>query len=139
MGIDANGSENPKIGGTNIALILFVEYHTAFRQSASYLMSQQPDLEVVSQAGSVVEGREKMTEGGIDAAIVDIPLPDEGTEEMVRDLHEAHPSVPVLVMTTIQDTEVHDRFLGAGASEVLAKDVPFGEVLAAVRRLGSET
>jgi DNA-binding response OmpR family regulator len=138
LGIDANGSENRKIGGTNIALILFVEYHTAFRQSASYLMDQQPDLEVVSQAGSVAEGRERMAEGGIDAAIVDIPLPDEGAQEMVRDLHEANPSVPVLVMTTIQDTKVHDKFLRAGASEMLSKDVPFSEVLVAVRRLRSE-
>ena len=43
-------------------------------------------MEVVSQAGSVAEGRQKMAQGGIDAAIVDIPLPDEGAEDMVRDL-----------------------------------------------------
>ena len=55
-----------------MALILFVEYHSAFRQAASYVMDQEPDLEVVAQAGSVAEGREKMADGGIDAAIVDI-------------------------------------------------------------------
>ena len=92
-------------------LILFVEYHTAFRQSAYYLMDREPDLEVVSQAASVAEGRQKMAEGGIDAAIVDIPLPDEGAEEMVRDLCGANPSVPVLVMTHLEDPEVHGRFL----------------------------
>ncbi len=127
------------MGGTKIALILFVEYHAAFRQSASYLMDQQPDLEVVSQAGSVAEGRDKMAEGGIDAAVVDIPLPDGGAQEMVRELHEANPSVPVLVMTTIEDPKVHEGYLRAGASEVLSKDVSFGEVLAAVRRLGGGT
>ena len=116
--------------------ILFVEYHTAFRQSASYLMDQEPDLEVVSQAGSVADGRLRMEEGGVDAAIVDIPLPDEGAPELVRDLHEANPSIPVLVMTAIEDPEVHDRFLRAGASEVLEKGISFDEVLAAVRRLG---
>ena len=135
--IDDNGTANRQIGGTKIALILFVEYHTAFRQSASYLMDQEPDLEVVSQAASVAEGREKMAEGGIDAAVVDIPLPDDGAQEMVRELHEANPSVPVLVMTHIEDTEVHGAFLQAGAKEVLAKGVPFAEVLAAVRRLGA--
>ena len=61
-----------------MALILFVEYHSVFRQAASYLMDQEPDLEVVAQGGSVAEGRQKMAEGGIDTAIVDIPLPDEG-------------------------------------------------------------
>ena len=138
MGIDAKGSENRQIGGTKIALILFVEYHTAFRQSASYLMDQEEDLEVVSQVGSVAEGRQRMAEGGIDAAIVDIPLPDEGASEMVRDLHEANPSIPVLVLTDIEDTEVHQKFLRSGANEVRAKDIPFGEVLAAVRRLGGD-
>jgi hypothetical protein len=43
-----------------MALILFVEYHVAFRQAASYLMDQEPDLEVVSQAGSVADGRQRM-------------------------------------------------------------------------------
>jgi DNA-binding NarL/FixJ family response regulator len=74
-----------------MALILFVEYHSAFRQAASYVMDQEADLEVVAQGGSVVEGRQRMAEGGIDAAIVDIPLPDEGATQMVRDLHEANP------------------------------------------------
>ena len=125
-------------GGTRIALILFVEYHAAFRQSASYLMDQEDDLKVVAQAGSVAEGRERMSEGGIDAPIVDIPLPDEGAEAMVRDLHQANPSIPVLVMTTIEDSEVHERFLEAGANEVLDKGISFAQILAAVRRLGGE-
>jgi DNA-binding NarL/FixJ family response regulator len=72
-------------------LILFVEYHRAFRQAASYAMDREQDLEVVSQAGSVAEGRQRMAEGGIDTAIVDIPLPDEGAKELVRELHEANP------------------------------------------------
>jgi DNA-binding NarL/FixJ family response regulator len=119
-----------------VALILFVEYHATFRQAASYAMDREPDLEVVAQGGPVAEGRKRMAEGGIDAAIVDIPLPDEGAPEMVRELHEANPSIPVLVMTAIEDAEVHDKFLRAGASEVLDKGISFDEVLAAVRRLG---
>lgn len=122
-----------------MALILFVEYHSAFREAASVAMDQEEDLQVVSQAGSVAEGRQKMAEGGIDAAIVDIPLPDEGAEDMVRELHEANPSIPVLTLTVIEDGEVIDRFLKAGASEVLPKSISFVEVLAAVRRLGGES
>ena len=79
-----------------------------------------------------------MAEGGIDAAIVDIPLPDEGAEAMVRDLHQANPSIPVLVMTTIEDPKVHERFLEAGANEVLDKGISFAQILDAVRRLGGE-
>ena len=37
------------MGGKDV-LILFVEYHAAFRQSAAFMMDQEEDLEVVSQA-----------------------------------------------------------------------------------------
>lgn len=121
-----------------IMLILFVEYHASFRQSASYMMDQEADMEVVSQAGSVAEGRRKMAEGGIDAALVDVPLPDEGAPELVRELHDANPNVPVLVLTRAEDPDVRAEFLAAGASEVLSKEGTFVQILAAVRRLGSE-
>jgi CheY-like chemotaxis protein len=88
--------------------ILFVEHHNAFRQAASIAMDLEPDLEVVHQAASAAEGREKMAQGGVDAALVDIPLPDVGAEELVRDLRGANPSVPVLVLATIEEREVHD-------------------------------
>ncbi len=64
-------------------LILFVEYHASFRQSASHMMDREADMGAVTQAGSVREGREKLAEGGIDAAVVSVPLPDEGAAEMV--------------------------------------------------------
>jgi DNA-binding NarL/FixJ family response regulator len=60
-----------------------------------------------------------LAEGGIDTATVDIPLPAEGTPEMVRDLHEANPSIPVLVMTALEDSAVHEQMLRAGADEVV--------------------
>ena len=123
---------------TEIALLLCVEYHNTFREAASVVMNQQEDLEVVSQASSVAEGGERMAQGGIDAAIVDIPLPDEGASDLVRELHEANPSIPVLVMTHLENPEIRPRLLEAGASEVIPKDLPFGDVLAAVRRLGDE-
>ena len=57
---------------------------------------------------------------------------------MVRALHEANPSIPVLVMTHLTDPEIRPRFLEAGGSEVIAKSSTFGEVLGALRRLGSK-
>ena len=55
----------------------------------------------------------------------------ETTEVLSNDLRAGAP-------VYLEDPGVHERFLHAGAAEVLSKDVPFGEVLAAVRRLGGE-
>ena len=51
-------------------LILFVEHHAAFRQASSHVMERETDMGAVTQAGSVREGREKMAEGSLDAAVV---------------------------------------------------------------------
>ncbi|QIN80166.1 response regulator [Rubrobacter marinus] len=119
-----------------MALILFLEYHCAFRQAAAYLLNREPDLEVVAQASSVAEGRERMAEGRVDSAIVDVPLPDGGACEFVKELREADPPVPVLVLTHLEGREEHGRYLASGASEVLSKEASYAEVLAAARRLG---
>lgn len=58
---------------------------------------------MVAQVGTVAEGRRRMAEGGIDTAIVDVPLPDEYGIELVREMHGANPSIPVLVLTDVQD------------------------------------
>jgi DNA-binding NarL/FixJ family response regulator len=55
---------------------------------------------------------------------------------LVRDLHEANPSIPVLVLTDIRERRVHEEFLQAGAAEVLSNGISLGDILAAVRRLG---
>ena len=119
-------------------LILFVEHHAAFRRASSHLMEREADVEAVTQAGSVREGREKMAEGGVDAAVVSVPLPDEGAAEMVGELHDANPSIPVLVLTRDEDAREREAFLRAGASEVLSKECTFAQILEAVTRLGDE-
>jgi DNA-binding NarL/FixJ family response regulator len=101
--------------------ILFVEYYSAFRQAASYMLDHEADLEVVSQAGQVAEGRQKIAEVGIDAAIVNIRLPYEGAAELVRELHEANASIPVLVMSTFEDEEVREEFHQTSAREGRAR------------------
>lgn len=56
------------------------------------------------------------------------------TAEFVGELCAANPSVPVLVLIRLEDSEERERFLEAGASEVLSKEITFAEFLAAVRR-----
>jgi DNA-binding NarL/FixJ family response regulator len=48
------------------------------------------------------------------------------------------PATSATVAAPREDPAVHEEMLRAGASEVLAKDIPFREVLAAVRRLGHQ-
>ena len=52
-----------------------MEDHLSFRQSLAFLLSREPDLEVVAQAGSLAEARE-LLDIPLEVAVVDLNLPD---------------------------------------------------------------
>ena len=41
---------------------------------------------------------------------------------MVRDLHEANPSIPVLVLTVIEDPEIHEEVPAGGGERGAAQE-----------------
>ena len=70
---------------------------------------------------------------------LDIPLPDEGAAEWVRELQEANPSIPVLVLTTIEDGAVYEGSWMRVPARCSPRSPPWSTmegVIAAVRRLG---
>ena len=61
--------------------ILLVEDHASFRQTLAFIFEQEPDFEVVAQAGSVAEARREMSGLKADVGVIDLSLPDgEGTD-----------------------------------------------------------
>jgi DNA-binding NarL/FixJ family response regulator len=61
----------------------------------------------------------------------------EGTE-LVREIREAEPEMPILVLALAPEPEVHERLREMGVKEVLAKGVSGEELVATIRRLESE-
>ena len=118
--------------------VLLVEDHAAFRQALAKIFESETDLEAGAQAGSLTEVRRRTGRlDGIDVAIVDLSLPDGDGTDLVRELSEAGSGIPVLVLTESRDRERHARALGAGAYEVLTKDVSVKEIIAEARRMGN--
>ena len=118
--------------------VLLVEDHAVFRQALALVLKREMDLREDAQAGSLAAGRAcvAVLYGAIDLAIVDLLLPDGDGTELIRELHQREPAVPVLALAESKDRERYARAFEAGAGRVLAKSASLEEVLAAVRRLG---
>ena len=97
-------------------------------------LNQEPDLEVVWQAGSLEEAHGIHLDG-IDLAVVDPVLlgGDEGMV-LVREVSVANSNASALVLTSSLDPAVRERALGAGAVEVLTTSAKSEEILNAIRR-----
>jgi DNA-binding NarL/FixJ family response regulator len=116
--------------------ILLVEDHASFRQTLAFVFDQQPEFEVVAQAGSLAEARRAMSGVEADLGVLDLSLPDGEGTELIEELRETNPHFAALVLTASLDRSEHARAVEAGAAGVLHKSADVDEILDATRRLG---
>jgi DNA-binding NarL/FixJ family response regulator len=121
-----------------VARLVIVDDHPAFRQAIAFLLDREPDFEVVAQAGSLSECRNLEGLDRLDAALVDLNLPDGDGEEFVRWLRAANPKVRVIVLTAVSDPSRLDRAKAVGADAVLSKARIAGEIAQAIRHPEAE-
>jgi DNA-binding NarL/FixJ family response regulator len=124
-------------GGEEMQRLLLVEDHASFRQTLALVFDQEPDFEVVAQAGTVAEARLVMADRETDLAVVDLSLPDGEGVELIEDLRETNPHFAALVLTASLDRAEHARAVEAGAAGVLHKSAEVEEILDSTRRLAA--
>jgi two-component system response regulator DevR len=119
--------------------VMLIEDHTAFRQALTYLLSDDPGIEVVAQAGSVAEAREALEvgglDGGLDVAILDLALPDGDGRELIGELRRSSPGVRIMVLSATIWSEHVEEVRRAGADAVLDKVRSYSNIAQEVRRL----
>ena len=130
-------SEKP---GTKRALL--VDDHDLFREVLGVVLERAAGLGKSVHAGSPAEARRALDDhkegrgNRFSLAVVDLDLPGGGGFELLEELREATPGVPVLGITANGNHGIRARALGAGASEVLVLSASGEEIVAAARRLG---
>jgi DNA-binding NarL/FixJ family response regulator len=117
--------------------ILLVDDHASFRQTLAFVFDQQPDFEVVAQAGSLAEARRVVEglEGEADLGVIDLSLPDGEGTDLIKDLREANEDFAALLLTASLDRTDHARAVEAGAAGVVHKSADVDEILDATRRI----
>ena len=119
--------------------VMLVEDHTAFRQALALLLSSEPDLEVVAQAGSLAEARQALLEGRLDVAVLDLALPDGDGSDLIGELRRRNPGVSIVVLSAAMGPGDLDEAIEARADAVLDKIESISTIAYEVRRLGGES
>jgi two-component system catabolic regulation response regulator CreB len=120
--------------------ILLVEDNVGFRRTFSRalglaLAAEQIEVTFV-ESGSLAEARERLREGGLDAALIDVTLPDGNGLNLVREINDGTPfRIPTLVLTAGLDHSVASMAVEAGAQGAQSKMVSIPETAEAVKRL----
>jgi DNA-binding NarL/FixJ family response regulator len=115
--------------------VLVADDHEMIRQAVVMMLSQEPDIEVVGEAGDGAEAVRIATEMMPDVVLMDVRMPRRSGIEATTQIKEISPTTRI-VMLTVSDEEadLYDA-VKAGASGYLLKHTPVEEIAEAVRNV----
>jgi DNA-binding NarL/FixJ family response regulator len=112
--------------------VLLVDDHAIVRLGVMTLINDQPNMEVVGEAGTAAEAVACIEQLQPDVVLMDIRMPGEGGIEATRQIVSNYPQVKVVMLTSYAEDELLVRAIRAGAVGYILKQVGNEELLRAV-------
>lgn len=113
--------------------LLVVDDQPVVRRGLALMLSMEPDMEVVGEAGDGVEAIEQAQRLRPDVVLMDLHMPRKGGVGATREITATLPQTRVLVLTTLEAEQSVFDAVRAGAMAYLLKDATEREVVDTVR------
>ncbi len=113
--------------------VVVVDSSPLSRMGVIVALSGETDLEVVGSAGAAREATELVESAAPDVVLIDIALRDGDGVRTVTEVRHSRHAPQVIVLTDVEDADIVDAALVAGASGYLLKDVEPAVLAAAIR------
>ncbi|GAA4557280.1 response regulator [Streptomyces collinus] len=123
----------PAPTGSSTIRILLADDHALVRRGVRLILDQQPDLEVVAEAGDGAEAIELARTRDVDLAVLDIAMPRLTGLQAARELAAVRPGLRILMLTMHDNEQYFFQALKAGASGYVLKSVADRDLVAACR------
>jgi DNA-binding NarL/FixJ family response regulator len=114
---------------------MIVDDHPMTRAGLAHLISQQPDMQTCSEAGTPQQAMSEFEKSGPDLVLSDITMPGRSGLEFIKDLLAIHPRTPILIVSMHDEKLYAERALRAGARGYIMKEAGGENLLAAIRRV----
>lgn len=117
--------------------VALVDDQQLVRQGIAGLLSLSEDLSIIWQAEDGEDAQYQLTENEQqpDVMLLDIRMPKVNGIELVKILRAQGNTLPILMLTTFDDSELFMQSLQAGANGFLLKDVSLDKLVNAVKTL----
>jgi len=119
--------------GSQRIRLLIVDDQPLVRRGLVLMMSLQPTMDVVGEAGDGIEAVEQAKRLRPDVVLMDLHMPRKGGVGATREISASLPLTRVVVLTTMETEQTVFDAVRAGALGYLLKDATEAEVLETVR------
>jgi len=117
--------------------VFLLDDHEIVRRGVADVLSTDPDIVVVGEAGTAAQALLRAPELDPDVAILVVRLPDGDGVSVCRELRSALPGLKVIMLTSYSDDEAVFQAILAGASGYLLKQVLGQDIVAATRAVAA--
>lgn len=117
--------------------LLIADDHALVREGVRRLIEEQPDMEVVAEAGDGDLAVRLAAERSPDVALVDVSMPVRDGVEVTRMMRSAAPGVKVIALTRHDDPAFVRLLLEAGAVGYVLKQSASSELTRAIREVAA--
>ena len=116
---------------------MIVDDQVMVRAGLRMLLDEEPDIDVVAEAGNGIEAVAQAARYRPDVLLMDIRMPELDGIEATRRVLAADDTARVLILTTFNHDDHVYEALRAGASGFVLKDEPPERLIAAVRTIAA--
>ena len=113
--------------------VVVVDDHKIVREGLATILSEQPDIDVIAQAGNGREAIDLTSRLHPDVVIMDVSMPLMNGDEATRQIKMMNPETRIIALSMFEDSEMIQKMFRAGAENYVLKTAPSQSLLDAIR------
>jgi two-component system, NarL family, invasion response regulator UvrY len=117
--------------------ILIIDDHAVVRDGVKKIFDEQPGAVVFGEASNRLEALQLAREQDWDLAVLDLSLGNQSGLDVLKELKEIRPHLPVLILSMHSEEQYARRAFKAGASGYITKDSSRAELAKAVNKVAA--
>lgn len=117
--------------------IVIADDHAIVRRGLKQIVEDSGEMVVVAEATNGVEALRMAREADCEVLILDISMPGKSGIEVLKQVREEKPRLPVLIISIYPEDQYAVRLIKAGAAGYLNKECAPAELVEAVRRVAN--
>ncbi len=115
--------------------ILIADDHAIVRAGLRQILADVPGMVVAGEAGSGSEVMSILRGGRFDVVLLDINMPGKTGLEVLKQIREEYPRLPVLILSMYPEEQYAVRVMKAGANGYLTKESAPEQLVHAITRV----
>jgi DNA-binding NarL/FixJ family response regulator len=115
--------------------VLIVDDHEVLRDGVKRVLDKQPGTVTFGEAGTAPEALRLAREQEWDVVVLDLSLGGRSGLEVLKELRQLRPRLPVLVLSMHSEEQFARRAFKAGAAGYITKDSPRAELVKAITKV----